>query len=436
MNTLSAHARTSLQRQRLVPLALWAAVAAAAALRALFAILYIAQQSHRALRLQPFAFETGNIARALATGHGFASPLGVPSGPTAWVAPVYPSLLAALFRLFGVASWSSFVAATGLNILFATLVCFPLYAATKSIAQRLGGARTGHAAGLIACWLWAVYPNAILLTYQSMWDGCLSALLGIVTVWATLRLLERSLSLSSWIAYGLLWALLLLTNPVFVAVLPVLLACFIFGRYPVRLQRPLIALVVTILCLLPWTIRNRETLHAWVPLRSDLGLALWLGNNPGASVPWHGQQHPLDDLTERAEFVHQGEAPFMRVKLAAALSYIPAHPAVTASHAWLRFWVFWSGGAAHPLPAFLHGTWRDRYVLTSDLLLSLGALLAAILLFRRRHPYSWLVTIFPLLIPCAYYLTLAIPRYRLAIDPEVILLASCWLASRRTPAVR
>lgn len=400
------------KRQPGFPPAFWIAVAAAAALRIAFAASYLAHLVHRAAA--PFAFESGNIAASLATGHGFASPLGIPSGPTAWVAPVYPTLLAGIFRLLGVKSFAAFIAATGLNILFAVLVCIPLYA----VATRVAGRR----AGLIACWLWAVYPNAILLTYQSMWDGCLSALLGIVVLWATLRLKAHNPRPSIWALYGILWALLLLTNPVFVAVSPFLFVST--GR-----RRALLALAVAILCVLPWTLRNRRVLHAWVPVRTDLGLALWLGNNPRATVPWHGQQHPLDDLAQRAQFVEHGEVPYMRAKFTAALQSMAAHPQLAAARAGQRFRAFWSGGTPHPLHAFAAGSWTDRYVLASDLLLALAALAGILFLFRRRHPVAWPLAIFPLLIPCAYYLTEAIPRYRLAIDPEVILLAAICLAT-------
>src|SRR5262245_43178614 len=40
-----------------------------------------------------------NIARALYHGHGYANPFGRMDGPTAWMAPVFPTLLAGLHWL-------------------------------------------------------------------------------------------------------------------------------------------------------------------------------------------------------------------------------------------------------------------------------------------------------------------------------------------------
>src|SRR3569833_527555 len=56
-----------------------------------------------------FGFETGSIAGAIARGEGFSSPFGEPTGPTAWIGPIYPYLLAAIFRVFGLFSTTSAV---------------------------------------------------------------------------------------------------------------------------------------------------------------------------------------------------------------------------------------------------------------------------------------------------------------------------------------
>src|SRR2546425_3898846 len=46
--------------------------------------------------------EMARVASSIASGEGFASPLPDPTGPTAWVVPVYAYLLAGVFRVFGV----------------------------------------------------------------------------------------------------------------------------------------------------------------------------------------------------------------------------------------------------------------------------------------------------------------------------------------------
>src|SRR5579871_5303963 len=58
-----------------------------------------------------FGWEAGRIARALVTGHGYSDPFANAAfphtGPTAWLPPLYPVLIAAIFRVFGVFSHGS-----------------------------------------------------------------------------------------------------------------------------------------------------------------------------------------------------------------------------------------------------------------------------------------------------------------------------------------
>src|SRR5208282_6587259 len=70
------------------------------------------------LGVVPFQQETGNIAFALAEGKGFSNVFRTETGPTAWLAPVYPLLVAAIFKLFGVFTGRAFFACVALNILF------------------------------------------------------------------------------------------------------------------------------------------------------------------------------------------------------------------------------------------------------------------------------------------------------------------------------
>ena len=82
-------------------------------------------------------------------------------------------------------------------------------------------------------------------------------------------------------------------------------------RFPQRLA----GRGMVVLCCLPWTVRNYRVLHAFVPLRSVLGLQLWVGNNPDAQVVWLGEQHPIHDSSEREQLcadgrdrIYEGEA--------------------------------------------------------------------------------------------------------------------------------
>jgi hypothetical protein len=395
----------------------------AVAMRLWFAWDYERHLPHRALSAIPFLFESGNIATSLAKGQGFASPFRVDTGPTAWMTPLYPLLLSFIMRIFGVYTYQSWVAAVLMNICFSTFACVPVYFTGK----RLGGT----AVAAIAGWLWAIFPNAILLTFQSLWDTSLSALLGISVVWATLRV-SHSKRPVEWWGYGLLWGAALMANASLLSLLPLLLAWAVWRTKDLR--NGALALGMVVLCCLPWTVRNYRVFHTFIPLRSVLGLQLWVGNNPDAKVVWLGEQHPIHDSSERDRYVQMGEIAYMQEKLRNSTDYIVKHPGHEAELILGRFVMFWAGGTPHPLTDFLHShsAWF-RYVLIFNLCAALGALAGIVLLFRTGNAYAFPLAVGPLIFPFAYYMTLSLPRYRHPIDPTLMVLLAfvLWRCLRR-----
>src|SRR5947199_9061930 len=95
-----------------------------------------------------FGWEMGRIARAIASGQGFSSPTDLPTGPSAWAPPVYPCILAGVFKLFG--SYTPFSAWLILvfNSIFSSLTCWTLY----EIAIRIYNQKVARA----TAWTWAL----------------------------------------------------------------------------------------------------------------------------------------------------------------------------------------------------------------------------------------------------------------------------------------
>ena len=388
----------------------------ALALRVGFAWNWQSHLPQRALSVIPFLFESGNIAHSLATGAGFSSPFRVDTGPTAWMTPLYPLLLSAIMRIFGSYTFASWIAAVSLNITASTAACIPIFA----VGRRIGGLHLAAA----ATWLWAIFPNAILLSFESLWDTSLSALLGATLLWATLRVCE-SRGRAAWGAYGLLWGVVLMTNAALVSLLPFLVGWLIYRR---GLAGPLLTAAIALVCCLPWTIRNYSMFHSFIPLRSVLGLQLWVGNNPAAKVVWLGEHHPINDTAERNRYVAMGEVAYMGEKTSQAVRYMTTHPRHEVGLIWGRFVSIWSGGTPSPISdLFSPRTAWFRYVLLFNLCTALGTLVGIILLFRRGSPYAFPVAVYPLIYPWAFYLTLALPRYRHPIDPVLMLVTAVTL---------
>jgi hypothetical protein len=105
------------------------------------------------------------------------------------------------------------------------------------------------------------------------------------------------------------------------------------------------------------------------------------------------------------------------------------HPGDELRACWFRFVVIWTGGSAHPLAEF-------GGVLLFNVLVSIGALAGIVVLFRARNPYAFPLAVFPIVFPCAYYLTLASARYRHPMDPVLLLLTAVAVAAIAAKARR
>ena len=72
-----------------------------------------------------FGYEYGNIAEAIIQGAGYANPFGSDSGPTSWMPPLYPLLLAAIFYLFGAKTTGALYAL--FTVKYAALSTIPIF---------------------------------------------------------------------------------------------------------------------------------------------------------------------------------------------------------------------------------------------------------------------------------------------------------------------
>jgi hypothetical protein len=371
----------------------------------------------------PFQTETGHIAYSLATGKGFASPFQRDSGPTAWLAPVYPLIVAGIFKLFGVYTRAAFFAAVFLNIVFSSATCVPIFHVGKRIA--------GLAVGALGAWLWALFPNAILIPFEWIWDTSLAALLVAAVAWATLEVAE-SKRWRNWIWYGLLWGFALMTNPAVGSVFPFLLAWLAFRRpreqglrreWRMLLAKPALALVVALACCVPWTVRNFVVFHRFIPFRSNLAYELYIGNNENYDERRRGFP-PITQELETLRYLRMGETAFMEEEKRKALQFIGSHPRMELQLIAWRF-VDFSIGVPDPWRTFtLTDSWLIRGILLGNFLSALGALAGIVVLFARRSCCAIPLAAFPVVFPLLYYVTHTSLRYRHPIDAVVMLLAA------------
>ena len=398
-------------------------VAAAFAIRIFYLLVVLNGRPVPAGNRYVIGGELGSIAAALATGHGFSSPLSTESGPTAWSTPVFPLLLAACFKLFGVFSLRASVAIRLLDVLFSSLTSYPI----ALLGRRLFGDAVGTAAG----WFWALFPNAIFFSVVWVWDTSLAALLLSLCVLATYAMEERPDG-KTWFGYGALWGVATLVNAALLVVFP---GSVLFAAAKLRkrglswFRLPAVAVIGLGLALVPWIARNQLVFHGQVFVRSNFGLELWLGNNPEVPVSWSWWLHPTESGKEREEFLRLGEVGYMREKKIAAIQFIKTHPGDTVRFQYHRFMETWTGfgepfldiwrGAGATLRAEL----ALNYALTVLMLLGLAGARRSLSL--ASLPLLNVIVVFPVV----YYVTHTTPRYRHPIDPIIVLLAAYALVS-------
>lgn len=377
----------------------------------------------------PFQSEVGNVAFALAQGQGFCCLFRQPTGPTAWLAPVYPLLVAGIFKLFGAFTLRSFLATAFLNSVFSALACIPLFSVGKRIAD--------HRTALLAAWLWAVFPSGIILPFEWVWDTSLSALLAALLLWATIRLRDCSRR-REFLLYGLLWGFSLLTNPALGALLPFLLGWAVYRERASRgleLRRTLLTLGVILLTCLPWVARNEARFHRFIPLRSNFKYEFWSGNNE--IFDEHSRE--VNRIT-RYEQVHlyaeEGEVAFLDEKWRKGLHFVSTHPALYAQLVGRRMVSTWLGTES-PARDFLQtDVLLVRMILIWNALTLLGTVLGLLRLFLWRSVLLFPVASFPLIFPLTFYLAHTSLRHRHPADPVLALLMAVAMSRTRVPVDR
>lgn len=368
--------------------------------------------------MQPYFithWEQGNVSRALLAGHGFASPF-LSSQPSAIMPPIYPSLVAVLFAIFGIHTAASILATLSLNCIFSALAVIPVYL----VARRSFGERVAW----WAAWGWALSPYGIYFSAEWAWSTHLLILLLYWLLYLSQEL-EQTNRLALWAGYGVLCGIAALTEPVALTVGPVLALLAAFQLWKAR-KRWLLPGIVAAVCLTatisPWIVRNYVVFHRLIPMRDSMGLELALGND-GYTKHWiHADRHPNHDAGELLAY-NQGEVAYMDHKKQEADQWISAHP---REYAWLclrRVGYIWTGFWSFDREYLKQEPLDPPNVFLSTTLTILG-LLGLRKAFRHRPTeairYAAVLFLFPLM----YYFTHPQAYHFRPLDPLIVILAA------------
>jgi 4-amino-4-deoxy-L-arabinose transferase-like glycosyltransferase len=196
-------------------------------------------------------------------------------------------------------------------------------------------------------------------------------------------------------------------------------------RLPWRLPVGSTMLLLTLLVLLPWAIRNRRLLGHWVWTTTNDGVTLYDGFNPDADGS--SDQAFLRGMPQLAAMGEVGRSEYLSQK---AKEFVREHPTRALQLAALKAGRTWS-----PVPLSReYGSTRNRiialaYTAPFDLLV-LAGLLGSSGLRRSAKVF--------LLLPAIYFtavhmMSVGSVRYRLPVEPPMAVIAASVLAGPKRP---
>lgn len=369
--------------------------------------------------------EASNIAKALVSKGQFADPYVIPTGPTAHTTPLFPLLLAGIYRVFGMGYAGNFV-----RCLLVISSYSMLYALYPAFASAFG---FPVSAGLIAGFASALLPVKRSAEVFRGWEEPYAAILLAFLLLITLRRAaspEKTPKSAAWM--GLCWGLALYVSfSLSTVLIGLLLLDLLTDRSRRALRDVVITSVVVFAVISPWLLRNHNQLHGWTLMRDNLGLELRYSNHDRAGAsstllnadPVSWSMHPTNNAHEAMRVRELGEIAYNRQELHEALAWISTHPVPFFRLSLQRFIYFWFGPREHPYELIV----TSCYTLLG--LVGLGFI-------RKRVgavQFQLWCTVW-LLYPVLYYFVQYINRYRVPIDWMIWLSAglvlSRWLEPR------
>jgi hypothetical protein len=176
--------------------------------------------------------------------------------------------------------------------------------------------------------------------------------------------------------------------------------------------------------------------HKFIPLRSNFGLELWLGNNPQVPDSWTPWLHPNDNMDEAQKYARMTEIPYMEEKSTEAWAFIRSHPLDTLRFSLHRFADNWLGIWDSPVDIWSSAPWYLRALIIFSCTFALLSWMGILLAYRSKKEAANPLAAIMLLFPAAFYLTHTSLRYRFPMDPIMLILAVFAVQYALSPAAR
>lgn len=273
-------------------------------------------------------------ARSIAAGDGFPQTTAViHGGETALRPPVYPTLLGLTYLVFG----ESIDVGRVLGAVLGTVTV----AGVMLLSHELWGRRLAVAAGIVA----AAFPPLILMSVALLTEGAFVPLV-VFAVWAGIRCARAAgREALLWAALvGVLCGVAMLTRTNGTLMPIILAAGLTLGAaavpWPRRLAVPAVILLVTVLTLVPWTIRNANAFGEFVPTSTQTGYGpAGLFNDEAMERGGHRAVWVVPVTSERYRDLYLdpelNEARVDQLARERAFEYMADHPGYVLEASWL-----------------------------------------------------------------------------------------------------
>jgi hypothetical protein len=302
-----------------------------------------------------------NIARSLAAGDGYASPFTDKTGPTAWMPPILPCFLAALWWLWG----GNRPAVLVIVLLVQTVVLIATGVLTLAVARQT--------LRRVGPWtVAAIFVVALLVNFNDCFQANADRWLTLLAVDVVIAGFYWFRPLGSWqraLGWGFVGGLCALTSPVGGFAWATL--CLAKGVRQ-RAWKPLtLTLLSAALTVTPWMIRNYLVLGRWVPVKSNLAYELYQSHCLQSDAVLQTRtlaSHPYQKWgQERREYEALGESRYVDLKAEQFWKAVAADPVDFLDRVAGRFlaatlwdmprnrsttdgWLLWIHRLIHPMP--------------------------------------------------------------------------------------
>lgn len=354
--------------------------------------------------------ECARLAHNLYEKGEFANPfLALHTGPSAHLAPVFPTFLSLLMRLFGDKGTGLYaVELAGALTLSLQLALYPIF-------SRLLG--MGASNGIVAASLWIVAKPKLVYG----WEALYAAILVAVACCAYRRYLDsrmqRDTSRLAWLLGGVM-GLSILTIPTTVSLFAVWLGSEMWRRKAAFFRECFLPLVLLpAMVATPWVVRNYLVFHRFVFVRDDFGLELSVSNNDCAQFSiWRNSVsgcfdavHPNRNVNEAKKVLELGEPEYNKRRLLEALQWISGNPARFIKLDAMRIIAFWMPTESGTIHYAGSGRRLERVIIYLMTVLSGAGL---VILYRRDIRSAAVCMSCLAVFPLVYYVVQFEYRYR------------------------